>query len=105
MICGIAISTWAAEPPHPQGTNAVFVPDQATAIAIAEAILTPIYGATKVKNERPYKAKITNGVWTVRGTMYVPFYMLPFKKYRKGGAAVARISEKSGEIIEAYHEK
>jgi hypothetical protein len=41
----------------PQGV----VPNQTTAVLIAEAVLTPIYGEEKVKHEEPFVVKLKNG--------------------------------------------
>jgi len=46
-----------------------FVPDEATAVKIAEAVLIPVYGANKIESERPFTAKLKKGVWTVAGTL------------------------------------
>ncbi len=47
-----------------------FVPDEATAIKIAEAVLIPVWGEKEVVSERPYTATLQKDVWTVRGTLY-----------------------------------
>jgi hypothetical protein len=58
-----------------------FVPDPGTAIKIAEAVIGPVYGQAIVTNQRPYKAKLLNGKWIVRGdpterdTSYVGGYV------------------------------
>ena len=36
-----------------------YVPDESTAIRIAEAIFVPIYGQSQVKAERPFHAHLT----------------------------------------------
>ena len=71
-----------------------FVPDEATAIAIAEAVLKPIYGAKQMESERPYHAKLINGVWWVGGT-------LPPK--RVGGVAVIKISKRDARVLSLTH--
>src|SRR5215469_10540523 len=47
-----------------------YVPDAATAVKIAEAVLIPVYGEEKIVSERPFKAKLDGDVWTVEGTLY-----------------------------------
>lgn len=74
-----------------------YVPDEETAIRIAEAVFYPIYGEEKIKEQRPFKATLNNDVWTVEGT-------LP-KKYIRGGTAIAEISKKDGRIIRVSHGK
>jgi len=46
-----------------------FVPNEKTAIRIAEAVLTPIYGEKQIKSEEPFSAKLHDGVWTVEGSI------------------------------------
>jgi NTF2 fold immunity protein len=73
-----------------------FVPDEKTAIAIAEAVWAPIYGEKKIANEKPFKAKLKDGTWTVEGSL---------PKLTVGGVAVARISQKDGCILSIGHGK
>src|SRR4051812_16090351 len=46
-----------------------FVPDSATAVRIAVAVWIPIYGAQQISSEKPFVAKLQNGVWTVTGSL------------------------------------
>ena len=73
-----------------------FVPDQATAIAIAVAVWEPVYGKKNVAEEAPYQATLKNGRWTVTGTL---------PKGRVGGTATAVIDKMNGRIIKMYHTK
>ncbi len=73
-----------------------FIPDEKTASRVAEAVLVPIYGEEKIISERPFTAKLKNGVWTVTG--HLPEGLL-------GGAAEIKISKKTGEIISVTHGK
>lgn len=43
------------------------VPDEKTAIKIAEAIWHSIYG-DKIYEEKPFKVKLEDGIWIVKGT-------------------------------------
>src|ERR1700722_546524 len=45
-----------------------YVPDSETAIAVAIAVLTPIYGKTTIGSEKPWHAGLKDGIWTVVGT-------------------------------------
>ncbi len=71
-----------------------YVPDEQTAIAIAVAVWTPIYGKDKIENEKPYKAQLKNGVWTVTGSLPEGF---------DGGVAEADISKDDGRILRVIH--
>lgn len=99
--------TGCATPPIPPDNRVGVVPNEQTAARIAEAILVPIYGSQHVKAERPYNATLENGVWEVRGTLIQPLAakILPSIFSRKGGAAVVRIRQSDGQIIETFHEK
>ncbi len=94
MLCG------CAKPPMPDAQRIGIVPDEITAVKIAVAVLTPIYGATQIRNESPFSGRLSNGVWEVRGTLHQPLLGV-----RKGGTAVVHISQSTGEILDLNHEK
>jgi hypothetical protein len=71
-----------------------YVPDEQTAIAIAVAAWIPIYGRAQIESEKPYKATLKDGVWTVTGTL-PPGY--------DGGTAVAEIAQADGRILRVIH--
>ncbi|HJQ31237.1 MAG TPA: YbbC/YhhH family protein [Pyrinomonadaceae bacterium] len=73
-----------------------FVPDEQTAISIAVAVWTPIYGKEQIESERPFKASLHDGVWHVTGTLPEGWY---------GGTAIAEISQESGCILSVIHQK
>jgi hypothetical protein len=72
------------------------VPDAKTAIAIAVAIWTPIYGEKQIASERPYVASLADGKWTVRGSL---------PKGWSGGVAVAVIAKSDGQVSRISHGK
>jgi hypothetical protein len=87
------------KPPEPESGPGFrpkdgFVPNEHTAVRIAEAVLIPIYGEKEVRSERPFKAVLANGVWTVRGTL-PPNFM--------GGTAVVRMAKSDGRIFFMIH--
>jgi NTF2 fold immunity protein len=71
-----------------------YVPDERTAIAIAVAVWIPIYGREKIESEKPYKATLKNGIWTVTGTLPEGY---------DGGTAVAEIAQNDGRILRVIH--
>lgn len=87
--------------------KAGFVPDSATAIKIAEAVLTPVYSEDKIVAERPFSAELKGDVWTVAGTLHctdergkpVP------SDYCHGGVATVRLSRIDGRILFMIHGK
>jgi hypothetical protein len=80
-----------------------FVPDEETAIAIAVAVWSPIYGKTKIRQQRPYHASLKNGIWTVNGSVPKPFFIPSI--FVHGGTAVAEINQKDGTVIRITHYK
>ncbi len=73
-----------------------FVPDAGTAVAVAEAVLVPIYGARQVYSERPFHASLRGQVWTVEGSLR-PGWI--------GGAATVSISKSDARILGVFHTK
>jgi len=71
-----------------------YVPDAETAIKIAVAIWEPIYGKKLIAGEKPYVAELTNGIWTVQGSL---------PKNTVGGVAIAEISKDDGKIWRVSH--
>ncbi|WP_413666466.1 NTF2 fold immunity protein [Mucilaginibacter sp. Mucisp86] len=68
-----------------------FVPDEETAIKIAEAIWLPIYGK-KIYDEEPFNASLTNdGNWIILGS-------LGYGRHG-GGELMAVLQPKDGKII------
>jgi NTF2 fold immunity protein len=84
----------AASQQHSYRPKNGFVPDEKTAIRIAEAVLTAIYGEKQIKSEEPFSAKLRNGVWTVEGTIAAGV---------EGGTAIIKISKANGTIISVTH--
>lgn len=85
-----------AQPPPPEHScrpAAGFVPDEAAAVKIAEAVLVPIYGQDTIDKEKPLKVRLKDGIWTVEGTLYSDL----------GGVAVIEISKDDGRILSVIH--
>ncbi len=78
-----------------QETN--YVPDQKTAVSIAEAIWLPIYGE-KVLEKQPFKATLSKDgkIWTVTGS--IPPGTL-------GGFPIIEIRKSDCKIIRVSHSK
>ena len=92
-------STTHAQPTKAEQTSGYvpkegFVPDAKTAIRIAVAVWSPIYGEKQIQREKPYKAKLKNGVWFVEGSL---------PKGWGGGVAYASISKRDGRILDVGH--
>ena len=76
-----------------------YVPDKETAIAIAIAVWTPIYGKKMIEDEKPYVAKLINDVWLVTGSLPPP----PKGLIAAGGVAEIEIAKQSGCILRVIH--
>jgi hypothetical protein len=70
------------------------VPDEATAVKIAEAVFPPIFGTEEVAKYFPYHAQIKEGVWTVYGTL---------KPGSRGGTPMLRIEKQDARVLEVWH--
>ena len=81
-----------------------FVPDSKTAMAVAEAVLKPVYGEAQIISERPFGAKLEADVWTVSGTLHCEGEKDPNISC-KGGVAVVRISKSDAKVLSMTHGK
>ncbi len=96
LFCGVHAVSIAQAQNHSFMPKDGFVPDKATAVRIAEAVLMPVYGEEKIKRERPFIATLYNGIWTVRGSL---------RKGWKGGVAVAEIAKQDARVLSVSHGK
>ena len=56
----------------------------------------PIHGEAKIDGEKPFRASLKDGAWTVEGSL---------PPGAKGGVALAEISKEDGRILRAIHGK
>lgn len=77
------------------GVTKDLVPNEETAIKIAEVILLSIYGE-KIYTNRPYSIELRNGVWIIEGTL---------PKNYQGGVPYIEIQKKDGKILKVIHGK
>lgn len=75
-----------------------FVPDADTAVAVARAVLIPIYGAATIRGEEPLRAERHGTSWYVNGTLQCGPHCV-------GGTAFVEISAKDGTILNVFHTK
>ena len=95
-LVGISIIWAAGSRQHSYVPPGGFVPDEKTAIRIAVAVWSPIYGEEKIQTEKPFVGTLKNGVWTVHGSL---------PKGWLGGVAIAEISKSDGRILRVSHGK
>ncbi len=81
------------------------VNNSAEAIKIAEKALIRIYGKKQIESERPFKAELKDGVWTVSGTLRCKDESGRVTEVCAGGVAVARISAADGRVMSTGHLK
>lgn len=82
--------------PHSAKPKNGFVPNEETAIQIAVAVWTPIYGKENIERQKPYKAWLKDGIWHVAG--HLPKNMV-------GGVAIAEIQKSDAKIVRVSHGK
>jgi hypothetical protein len=82
-----------------------YVPDSATAVRIAEAVLIPVYGDKQIEPEKPFTAKLKDDVWTVSGTLRCPDGKGGTTSDCVGGVAVVQISKVDARILSMVHYK
>jgi len=76
--------------------NINYVPNEETAIKIAEAILIPIYG-NEVLDKKPFTARLINGkIWHVEGTISLD---------ELGGVPIIEIQKSDCKILRITHTK
>ena len=73
-----------------------YVPDETTAIAIAVAVWSPVFGKDGVEGQKPITANLQNGVWVVQGRNPVPYTI------NGPGTFVAHISQEDGRILGVF---
>jgi hypothetical protein len=71
------------------------VPDQKTAIAIAEAVLFHVYGEKAIREQRPYVVKHVRDKWIIDGA--------PPPRGMAGGSFHIIISQRDGRVLEITH--
>lgn len=75
--------------------NQILVPNEETAIKIAEAIWLPLYGES-IYQKKPFKARLENEIWIVEGSM--PLEM-------KGGVPYIEIQRSDCKVLKVTHGK
>lgn len=95
ILCLLIVSFIQPKPYRSHPKTDGYVPNEATAIKIAEAIWLPIYGE-EIYKHKPFKAELIEGkVWRVYGTVHTDY----------GGAPIAEIQKSDCKVIMIIHEK
>jgi NTF2 fold immunity protein len=77
-----------------------YVPDADTAVKIAVVVWSRVYGEREIAAQKPYRAKLKDGVWTVQGSLPENEHGAP---QFVGGVAYAEIAQKDGCILAIGH--
>jgi hypothetical protein len=88
-----------------------YVPNEETAIKIAEAVWLPIYGED-IYNKKPYNAElIGDSVWHVYGSIIEPYYEINNKgdtialHFTSGGVPHIWLKKSDAQVIKVTHTK
>jgi hypothetical protein len=93
VIMGICLSALGTTRPKlpPQGV----VPDEVTAVRLAEAVFPQAFSAEEIVKWEPYHAQLDkSAVWTVYGAL---------PKGSRGGTPMLRIRKLDGRVLEVWH--
>ena len=96
-MCSLIVADCAHAKTPPEGG---YVPDADTAIKIAVVVWSRIYGEREIAGEKPYRATLKDGVWTVQGSMPEE---VSEKPTALGGVAYAEIAKADGRILRVGH--
>jgi hypothetical protein len=75
------------------------VPNAETAIRIAEAVWSPIFGDEIVKGQRPFHAELMNETWTVRGSRPVPTERSLIAQIEKNDGRILKLGQEHPESL------
>ncbi len=90
----VAATAAGQQPAQSYAPSNGFVPDSLTAVRVAVAILTPIYGQEQIRKELPLVATLADSTWTVHGS-------LPAGTV--GGVASIQLSKRDARVIRVSH--
>jgi NTF2 fold immunity protein len=99
LVCTVLLPCDVWPQQHSYVPKDGFVPNEKTAIRIAEAVFDPIYGEDLLNSEGPLDAKLNEA-----GDVWIVWGHLP-KPANKGGAAYIEISKADGRILRVTHGK
>src|SRR5262249_28287762 len=69
------------------------VPQAETAIRIAEAIWTAIYGRDRVSKQHPFRADLLDDIWTVKGSQHDPAERSLIAQIEKTDGRILKLGE------------
>jgi hypothetical protein len=100
FCCVLALLAWAQSGYSSQRPpRSGFAPDTTTAVAVAEAVLIPIYGRKQIDDKRPLKVRLEGSTWIITATLHCG----PGEPICPGGTAEVKLSKQSGAILFLTH--
>jgi hypothetical protein len=93
LFCSVLATLCLSQTPSAKSSRANgFVPNEETAIKVAEAIWLPIYGK-KIYDCQPFVAKLRDDqVWIVQGTLKTELGGVPYAEIQKSDCKVLKIT-------------
>jgi hypothetical protein len=85
--------------------NAPRIPDQETALKIAEPLLVKTYGRKQIDSEKPLSAVLAEGVWSVYGTLGCSDGKGGRTNMCVGGVATIKLRQRDGKVLSIFHTK
>lgn len=73
-----------------------FVPNETTAVEIAQAILVPIYGDAAIEKQKPFVVTLSQNVWTIEGSS---------PKDGIGGVFLLKLARRDARVLRLTHSK
>jgi NTF2 fold immunity protein of polymorphic toxin system component len=104
----LAASQWKYQTRPGCGTTKVrlaagFIPNESTALRVAEPELIRIYGASVIRRERPLTAELEENTWIVGGTLHCSDGNGGTTTVCIGGVATVHLSKPDGRVLEIFH--
>lgn len=81
---------------EPADVATTVLPNKQAAVAVAEAILFPIYGQRNIVDERPYEVYRIDGCWYISGTLPAGY---------DGGTFETVLNASNGQVLRLTHGK
>jgi len=78
------------------------IPNEVTALKVAEPELIHAYGASVIASERPLTAGLSGGIWIVSGTLHCTDGKGRTTTHCMGGVATAHLSKSDGRVVEIF---
>jgi NTF2 fold immunity protein len=75
-----------------------FLPTKDVALAVAEVLLTEVYGKDAVQAQKPFSATLSENVWLIEGRF-------AGGKFDKGGVARIKLSKLDGRVLYLMHDR